>query len=158
MPRDDAVLILAIFKEVMQQSGQDTGSFFDTLSEQINSIPEECRLQRVLEALKFRNFLPAELTLLVFQKIIARFRQRLNCTANYVPEVYPGEITFFKAVPPGEEGSHLPDEDTALHQLSTKTIRLCRIPGEHVTLLNEPHVKGLAHALSQCIQECFVAQ
>ena len=65
---------------------------------------------------------------------------------RYRPKTYPGGLTLFRATPP--EGEELPwDPWTAWRHLAVGGVTLHCVPGDHNTLVNEPHVQVLAEKL-----------
>jgi amino acid adenylation domain-containing protein len=74
----------------------------------------------------------------------------------YRPVPYPGQITLFACA---EESRKLcRDPRLGWERLTEGGVTVHGIPGNHYTLLNEPHVKGLAEALGRCLGEVLPAQ
>jgi thioesterase domain-containing protein len=70
--------------------------------------------------------------------------------AGYVPEdAFAGPVTFFRAL-----DSALCETATGgWEEVSTQPPRVRELPGDHVTLLVEPHVDRLAHGLREAITQ-----
>ncbi len=69
-----------------------------------------------------------------------------QATYRYAPQPYPDRITLFKAM----ETSEAIGKDLSLGWGTlTKDIQLHRIPGNHLSLLKQPHVQILAQQLRQ---------
>jgi aspartate racemase len=68
---------------------------------------------------------------------------------EYVPEVYPGRITLFRA----SNGSRrtCPDPDLAWGKLAAGGVEVHDVPGDHATMMEEPHVRILAEHLRACL-------
>lgn len=75
------------------------------------------------------------------------------CRAGYVPkDVYTGPISFFRA-----DGSALCETATGgWEEVSSQPPRVRDLPGDHVTLVLEPHVDRLARELRAAIAEAQV--
>ncbi len=66
---------------------------------------------------------------------------------SYVPEIYDGKVTFFSA---GEEVC--PEENlTGWRVLATGGVDVVGVPGDHQTMIKEPHVGDLARLLEDAI-------
>jgi acyl-CoA synthetase (AMP-forming)/AMP-acid ligase II/thioesterase domain-containing protein/acyl carrier protein len=68
---------------------------------------------------------------------------------NYVPKVYPGRVTLFRARtrPFAERKSY----DLDWHRLAGGGLEIIAIPGNHSSILKEPHVRSLAQRLQACL-------
>lgn len=76
--------------------------------------------------------------------------------SSYVPQIYPGRITLFRAaVQP--VGCYY-DAESGWGGLAAAGVDVREIPGGHGTLLQEPHVRGLAEELNPCLQEAQAAE
>lgn len=68
---------------------------------------------------------------------------------NYVPQVYPGKVTLFRA-------SHqalgiYPDPSLGWSDLVRGGLEIHEVPGHHGSLVKEPYVPILAKELERCI-------
>ena len=73
--------------------------------------------------------------------------EELNYVAakKYLPHVYPGNITFFCAT---EEVS-LDENVFGWQRLAAGGVEIVRVPGDHQTMIKEPHVQDLAKCLME---------
>ncbi len=98
----------------------------------VRRIPEESRLQLLDESAI------APLLQIVYANSQAVYR--------YVPQNYPNRITLFKAT----EASDLTGQDPTLGwNALANDIQLHQVPGNHLSLLKQPHVQVLAQQLRQ---------
>jgi len=82
------------------------------------------------------------------RQIFHLFTSNMHAVLNYRPESYEGKLTLFQAsegivkqrFEPAREWPRLCD-DVEVHM----------VPGNHLTLIQEPHVEALARALAQCL-------
>lgn len=66
---------------------------------------------------------------------------------KYVPQVYPGIVTFF-----GAREEVCPEENlTGWRRLAQGGVEVVEVPGDHQTMIKEPHVRKLAEALEKSI-------
>jgi thioesterase domain-containing protein/acyl carrier protein len=69
---------------------------------------------------------------------------------RYVPAAYTGRLTLFKAsTAPDWVGADFSDPCLGWGPLADVEVR--PVPGDHLNLLNEPHVKALAASLRECL-------
>jgi thioesterase domain-containing protein/acyl carrier protein len=100
----------------------------------VRLIPEESRL-RLLNESAIQSMLP-----IVYANSQA--------TYQYVPQPYPNQITLFKA----EEQVNPAESDTTLGWSAlANDVQLYHVPGNHLSLLKQPHVQTLAQLLGQCL-------
>jgi thioesterase domain-containing protein/acyl carrier protein len=73
----------------------------------------------------------------------------LRAEEEYLPQHYPGRITFFWA----SEGASRPDRDTRSGwiELAAGGVEFHAVPGDHATMREDPHVRVLAEKLSACL-------
>jgi thioesterase domain-containing protein len=63
---------------------------------------------------------------------------------QYVPQSYPGKIALFKAMESSANGSH----DYGWNAFAADGVDAYQLPGDHFSLMREPHVRSLAQRLS----------
>ncbi|PSB16207.1 hypothetical protein C7B76_12015, partial [filamentous cyanobacterium CCP2] len=93
-------------------------------------LPEESRLQ-LLDESAIRSLLP-----IVYANSQATYR--------YVPRPYPNRLTLFKAA---EQPEALQNQPTLNWSTLASEIQLHQVPGNHLSLLKQPHVQTLAQQL-----------
>jgi len=101
----------------------------------VNLMPEEPRL-RLLD----------EITVLPMLRV---FSANSQAAYRYVPKAYPNNITLFKASEPsGDE-----DSTSGWSELAAGGVEVHQVPGNHLTMLREPHVQVVAKQLRKCIEK-----
>jgi aspartate racemase len=75
----------------------------------------------------------------------------LLAVKRYRPKTYPGSLTLFRAGPPEPEELQS-DRWTAWRRLATGGVTLHFVPGDHDTMLREPHVQMLAEKLRAALE------
>ena len=74
------------------------------------------------------------------------FYANAQAAYRYVPQNYPNRITLFEAANPDANGQ------AALGWSALSSdIQLYQVPGNHLSLLKQPHVQTLAQQLGQCL-------
>jgi amino acid adenylation domain-containing protein len=82
------------------------------------------------------------------RKVAAAQHQALK---NYIPQPYPGRVTLFRARMQPFFSSHRPDK--GWRKLAAGGLEIKVIPGNHIGMLQEPHVKVLAKELRTRLDE-----
>jgi len=81
----------------------------------------------------------------------------LELIQDYKPQIYPQRLTLFQAIDIlGNVSTVEPDSllnREILSKFSTQPLDLHRVPGNHYTMLIEPHVQMLAQKLERCLSE-----
>ncbi|MBD0336578.1 MAG: hypothetical protein ICV62_13905 [Cyanobacteria bacterium Co-bin13] len=99
-------------------------------------IPEESRL-RLADESAIQSMLP-----IVYANSQAAYR--------YVPKPYANPITLFKAA---EQSDAIGQDATLGWSALASNIQLHQVPGNHLSLLKQPHVQTLAQQMGQCLAE-----
>jgi len=86
--------------------------------------------------------------------------------SNYLPQVYPGQLTLFRASdPPGEDWYYHPpgmptpddwytrDSQYGWAKVAGGGLEIHDIPGSHGSMLKEPQVRSLAEKLRPCLEQ-----
>jgi aspartate racemase len=71
---------------------------------------------------------------------------------RYRPRVYAGCVTLFRAAPPASDAPKW-HPWTAWRHLAAGGMTVHYVPGDHLTMLREPHVRVLAEKVRACISE-----
>ncbi|HEY9604551.1 MAG TPA: amino acid adenylation domain-containing protein [Allocoleopsis sp.] len=98
-----------------------------------NLVPEKSRLQLLDESAI------APMLRIVYANAQAAYR--------YVPQPYSNRITLFKAA---EQSDAIGQDSTLGWSKLASDIQLHQVPGNHLSLLKQPHVQTLAQQLKQC--------
>jgi len=95
---------------------------------------------------------------------------KANCQTNYVPQAIPATpISLFKAsdIPLLSQASaqmetfsqHLKQEASwGWHQYAEGSVDILMVPGDHHTMMSQPHVPVLAEKLRACLDKVIVAK
>jgi aspartate racemase len=83
----------------------------------------------------------------VFQEEEAKLEARTTFT--YLPKNYPGKLTLFRAI----EQKAFNDPEPGWRNVAEEGIELHDVPGDHLSMLQEPHVQVLAEELKACIDK-----
>lgn len=67
--------------------------------------------------------------------------------ARYVPQVYPGRITYFMSELRRKE------PHSKWYELAAGGLDVYKMPGHHTSMLREPYVRVVAEQLRTCLDE-----
>ncbi len=111
---------------------------------------------------------PSEMTLVEFRKLFDIFKIHANTMRRYKAGPFQGQITLFSPADNVEQIIFNREaEDTSMERenpreidplkgwgtLATEGVDLHAVPGNHFTMLREPHVQILGEQLRQCIEQ-----
>ncbi|MEH1805764.1 amino acid adenylation domain-containing protein [Nostoc sp.] len=137
------------------------GKKMDCSVDTLQSMVWEDQLKYVLERLKNADILPPDDEIMQLNNMVQLLKA--NAVVNYLPqEVYPTKITLLRAkenvVKVDESNSEVLSEILQnLHwgwsKFSAEPVDVHFVPGNHVTMMNLPHVQVLAEKLKACIEK-----
>ena len=124
--------------------------------ETLNSLTWEQQLDCFKQKLEMVGFLPAQTDIKIVRGLLQVFQTQ--CQIKYEPkEIYKAPITLFRAneVNPEEENySHLEEEPTwGWNQFSDREVEIHIVPGNHASMIGEPHVKVFAQKIQKSLEQ-----
>ncbi|MEH2355880.1 amino acid adenylation domain-containing protein [Nostoc sp.] len=126
----------------------------------LQSLPEKEQLKHVLQHLKMVNMLPPNAEITQMKNMVQALKANSLSLINYVPEqIYPGRITLLRAseTPPERlvsKFSEISQDSTwGWSEYSCEPVDIHFVPGNHITMMAEPHVQILAERLKVCIEQ-----
>ncbi len=167
------VVIDAILPEtIIEPTDDDDAKFLLRIAESMKTdsdvdflVPfEELRDLSLIEKLnlinKKANFIFSDAEIQDFLRYYKLFKLHVQAMRNYIPQVYPLPITIFRA---SEEIIHDFDNrewfssDPLLGwgKCSSQPIQTVDIPGDHFSILVEPHIQDLTKQLKRCIDNAM---
>ncbi|ALF56357.1 non-ribosomal peptide synthetase [Nostoc piscinale CENA21] len=153
---DHARWLIEAIKTVEVSLSTNIDISYDTL----RSLSVEEQLKRVLQHFKTVNMLPPNAEITQLKNIVQALKANSLSLIKYEPQhTYPGQITLLRAseTPPERLNSKLSDisQDSVMgwEKYSCEPVDTHFVPGNHVTMMAEPHVQILAERLKVCIQK-----
>jgi amino acid adenylation domain-containing protein len=133
----------------------------DCSIEILESMVWEDQLKYVVERLKNVDILPPDDDITHLNSMVQLLKA--NCSINYVPQkVYPTKITLLRAKETvlkvdefNSESSRKILQDLAWgwNEFSAEPVDVHFLPGNHTTMMFQPHVQILAERLKACIEQ-----
>jgi thioesterase domain-containing protein/acyl carrier protein len=138
----------------------DLGLTYENLStpvKEIATLPQMVQFRRVWVEARRVGVVPSDMTLIEFRKLFDTFRINLNIMHRYRGGQYQGRITLFcpeedKYLDFQTRSSYLKDPLKGWGTLTTEGVDLHMVPGNHFSMIREPHVQVLGAQLRNCIQ------
>ncbi len=153
---DHARWLIELIKAVEVSLSTNIDISYDTLQ----SLPVEEQLKHVLQHFKMVNMLPPNAEITQMKNMVQALKANSLSLINYVPEqIYPGRITLLRAseTPPERLASKFSeisqDSTWGWSEYSYEPIDIHFVPGNHITMMAEPHVQVLAERLKVCIEQ-----
>ena len=119
------------------------------------ALPRDKQLAFLLARAKRRGLVPAELDISQARRFVDLLRSDLRATQNYALRLYPGRITVFNASE--RVAGTSPDPTLGWCEWASGGVEVHVVPGNHASLMYEPHVKVLAEKLTACLNQAHSA-
>ena len=116
----------------------------------LESLDSEAQLEVFAERLRGADFLPPGAGVEQLARILRVYKANANAAGLYEPRPYPGGLTLVRAadMPPVAEGP-LSEPDLGWGRIVQGSVEVVPVPGQHLTILAEPYVEGLARELER---------
>lgn len=141
--------VFSVLQELIQLKGEARATFLSLKVERFKD-----NLGRQLDLLSYKLNPRRDAPLPYPLREAAINRVVVSSVRNYVSQPYTGKITLFRAdatIYMSEDG---PDsDDVGWNQFATGGLEIHKVPGDHNTVLAEPHVRTLAPILIRCLEE-----
>jgi thioesterase domain-containing protein len=122
--------------------------------EDLEGMAPETQLEALVERLRGADFLPPGSGVEQLARILRVYKANANAAGTYEPRPYPGSLTLIRAadMPPVSEGP-LSEPDLGWGRVVQGSVEVLPVPGQHLTILAEPYVEGLARELEECLSK-----
>jgi len=154
----DSEIALGI-NEAKEKEKADDATLLATLFEHLPPFPDQIRqldpdeqLTYLIELAKTNNVITSDLEFSQARWFLRVLRANVKAAANYVPQVYAGEITFFQASEQPATETEI-DPSSRLRKLATRGVDVHEVPGTHVSMFLKPNVRSLAAKLKTCLDD-----
>ncbi len=134
---------------------------------EILALPPMAQLRQVWKEAKLAGLVPSDMTLVEFRRVFDIFKINAKTLGSYKAEEFRGRITLFSPEQDIEQRIFSQDEDhlawkernpnfnhplKGWDKVATEGVELVVVPGDHFTMMREPHVEVLAEQLRSRIQ------
>ncbi|OYE02705.1 non-ribosomal peptide synthetase [Nostoc sp. 'Peltigera membranacea cyanobiont' 232] len=146
---DDAKFLLRIAESIKTDNNID----FLVPFEELRDLPLNQQLNFINQK---ANFIFSDTEINDFLHHYKLFKSHVQAMRGYIPQIYPGKMTLFRA---NEEIIHdfeSPEWNTndpllGWDKFSNQPIQMIEIPGDHFSIFVEPYIQELARYLRVCI-------
>ncbi|MDM8558174.1 amino acid adenylation domain-containing protein [Candidatus Parabeggiatoa sp. HSG14] len=152
---DDAKWLTEFANMIEQFLGKDLGVSYQELQQ----LESKSQFVYLHERLKAVNWLPAGSEIMQFQGLVQVFKA--NCQTNYkLQPISSTPVALFKAKEVQSEDKlnnamFRQEPSWGWNQFSAEPVDLYEVPGNHITMLSEPHVQVLAEKLKVCFEQAL---
>ena len=134
------------------------GKSLNVSSEALLVLAPDEQLNYFKEQLQITNLLPPDVGTKQLRGLMQVSKTNHQTASVYMPQaVYPNQITFFRSIDidaVDDANSEMVEElGLGWNKFSTQPVDIHLVPGDHITMLNEPHVQVLAQQMKICIEQ-----
>jgi len=157
---DDTQWLVTIARVIEHLSAQE----LEITYEAIGALTPEEQLIYFKKQLEQKNILPEATDMAQVRGMIQVIKANELAHIHYQPKGnYPGIITLFRTDEVyqdilGFKGEIPQDASWGWSQLTTHPVAIHYVPGDHSSMLTEPHVASLAQKLKKCIEQIQAGQ
>jgi thioesterase domain-containing protein len=137
-PEDEAAYLVEVFGRQLPLRVED-----------LRRLDPEAQLAHVWQAARKAQWLFPEVTLEQFGDFVKVLRRHTEAMRAYRPGVYAGRITLLRAAEQPAGAS--PEPDMGWGRYARGGVEVRGVPGDHLSMLQEPHVGRLAEEIRSCL-------
>ncbi|WP_435183600.1 amino acid adenylation domain-containing protein [Cylindrospermopsis raciborskii G7] len=145
MPTDETIASLEDNAGIICFMVEQIALFFNknvTINYQtISSLDQDSQLDYVAQTLEQHNLIPPNSGNSLIARLIKVYKANLRASLVYQPPVTRSNITLFRT--PSLAAKFPNDPTVGWQKLTTQKVQVCRVMGEHQTMLKEPEVENL---------------
>jgi len=114
-----------------------------------SKLAPDTRLTDILRQAKIAGLVTSDIELTQLQSYMEVYIRNIKAMQTYNAGIYPGRITLFTA----SQRRIFQDETLGWHKFTSDGVSAYQVPGDHYTMLKEPHVQILSERLRRCMDE-----
>jgi thioesterase domain-containing protein/acyl carrier protein len=135
---DDAAFLVKLFSKDISLS-----------LDRIRELGSDEQLLYVIEKVRQINLIPPDVGLAQARYLVQILKSHIRAAKAYIPQPYQGRATLFRASEEATANSQ--DLTLGWEELATEGVDLHWVPGNHSSMVREPHVQVLAKQLRACL-------
>ena len=159
-PEDDIQYFMLFSYELGQLFNKDLLSFyrefrdiapgddFEQLRQDLERLSQDERLQYLSEFAQRAGSPFSDISTEYFDRVFSLYKANLQATLNYKAEPYIVSFLLFRAFDGVGKQMNIDDSMLGWEQYASSPIEVHDIPGDHYSILKQPHVKVLAERLN----------
>jgi amino acid adenylation domain-containing protein/non-ribosomal peptide synthase protein (TIGR01720 family) len=147
---DDATLLSWFIRDLGGQFAKNLAVSHDEL----RRLGPDKGLHHILEQARKANVLPPDVGLMQVQRLLQVFKANTRAIWSYMPEAYPNRVILLRSSEVfSPDFEDFGDPTWGWGEFASKQIEIYTVPGNHYTILTNPHVKFLAERLKHCLNQ-----
>ena len=139
-PEDDAAYLVQVFGEHLALD-----------VEELRRLSPHEQVQRVLEIARQANWIYPDVTFEQFSHFVNLMRTHADAWRAYEAHPFPGRVVLFRAAEQARPVDATPDLGWA--RLALGGVEIREVPGDHLSMIHDPHVQILAEQIAQSIEQ-----
>lgn len=117
--------------------------------DRLRELSPEAQVRYVMEVARQNQWIHPDMTDALFINFVRMLKVHTQAWWNYEPKPYPGRITYFRAL---EQPADIrPGSGIEWESLAPGRVEIIEVPGDHLSMMDDPHVRILAEKLRQCL-------
>jgi amino acid adenylation domain-containing protein len=140
---EDAKLLAGFLRDLGAQAGKP----LPDISERLRRVDAQEQIVCLLEEAAAQGILPPDTDAAQLESLLRVFKVNVQALSSYVPQSYEGSLVLIRAL----EGSN--EDRFAGWSNLAESVETYSIPGNHYTVLKQPHVQTLATLLSRRLRD-----
>jgi thioesterase domain-containing protein len=141
-PEDDAAYLVEVF-----------GKHLTLSLESLRQLDPDAQVAHVFSKARKINWITPDVSLPQFRHFIRILRTHTDAWRAYRPNSYQGKITLFRAETQTDDELPL---DMGWQALAKGGVEIIDVPGDHISMLQEPMIKILANKVLVCLEKIEV--
>jgi thioesterase domain-containing protein/acyl carrier protein len=117
--------------------------------EQLRTLEPDGQVSHVWMEARKADWLYPQVSLEHFSRFVLILRTHTEAWRRYSPRSYRGSIHFFRAAEQPEK--IVKEPCMGWERIAVGGVELHRVPGDHLSVMQEPHVRSLADKLTRCL-------
>ena len=154
MAEADELAYMLSFARDMGLSWEQVQELGVKTDELLRMNPQE-QLAHVLELATAANVLPPDIEPAQLERLYEVFKTNVRAMFNYSPQPLVGRITLFKAE---ETAAEQGDSARSWDEFALEGVERLIVPGDHYTMVSEPHVSVLAEYLARSVKDATTGE
>jgi len=119
--------------------------------DELRKLEEEEQFKYVLKAIKKAKMISKFVRVNQFRDYVTMLKTQMNAWNDYEMKQYPGKVTLFRSSERHDDD--VPEWDLGWNKVALGGVEVFEVPGNHNTMLHDPHVPVLAGILKDCISQ-----
>ncbi|BAY15291.1 beta-ketoacyl synthase [Anabaenopsis circularis NIES-21] len=148
-PYNDSEILASFASDLASSAGKNLSAS----SEKFQKMQYDEQLQYVFEQLQVANLMPTNFSFHNFYRFFKVYQSNLQAVCKYEPQVYSNRMILLQASDSNEGFDYPNDPSWGWQQLSSEPVEIYTIPGNHYTMLTQPHAQVLAEQLKTCLNQ-----